>query len=98
VVYPVNSLAVHPVHDTLATAGGDGAVVVWDRHARKKLHSYAPYATSVSAAAFSRTGSKLAVSVGYDHSMGADGTGEIPPDALFVREVQPKEVQPKTKR
>lgn len=98
VVYPVNSLAVHPVHDTVATAGGDGSVVVWDRQARKKVHSFAPYATSVSATAFSRTGSKLAVAVSYDHSMGADGTGAVPPDALFVRNVLPQEVQSKTKR
>ncbi len=98
VVYPVNCLAVHPLHDTVATAGGDGSVVVWDRHARKKVHSYAAYATSVSAAAFSRTGAKLAVAVSYDHSMGADGTGAVPPDALFVRDVQPQEVQPKSKR
>ncbi|KAF8314964.1 WD40 repeat-like protein [Clavulina sp. PMI_390] len=62
-VYPINALAFHPVHKTMATAGSDGTVAVWDHRAKKRVKLYQRMPTAVSAVAFSSDGSKLAVGV-----------------------------------
>lgn len=98
VVYPVNALAFHPVHGTFATGGGDGAVVTWDATARKKVHAFPTYATSISALAFSGDGQRLAVAVSYDHSAGTGPEGTVPPDTLFIRHMAAGEVEPKAKK
>ena len=36
-IYPVNSITVHPVYGTFATGGADGSVCVWDAVAKKRL-------------------------------------------------------------
>ncbi|EPY52374.1 mitotic spindle checkpoint protein Bub3 [Schizosaccharomyces cryophilus OY26] len=61
IVYPVNSLAFHPIHQTLATAGGDGSVAFWDIQVRKRLRVLYPSKTNVSSVAFNFDASLLSV-------------------------------------
>jgi WD40 repeat protein len=37
VVFPVNSIAYHPLYGTFATGGGDGVVNIWDGGNKKRL-------------------------------------------------------------
>ncbi|WBW74187.1 mitotic spindle checkpoint WD repeat protein Bub3 [Schizosaccharomyces osmophilus] len=61
IVYPVNALTFHPVHQTLATAGGDGSVAFWDIQVRKRLRVLYPSKTSISSVAYNFDGSLLSV-------------------------------------
>ncbi|EEB07362.1 mitotic spindle checkpoint protein Bub3 [Schizosaccharomyces japonicus yFS275] len=61
IVYPVNALAFHPIHGTLATAGGDGAVAVWDLNVRKRLRLSKMCKTSISDIDFNSNGTLLVV-------------------------------------
>jgi len=96
-VWPVNSLAFHPVHNTFASAGGDGTVSIWDHTAKKRLRQYPKYALGVRDIAFNVDGSRLAVGVSYGWENGAEQAGKSVGTArIFVREVG-DEVKPKTK-
>lgn len=44
-VYPVNAIAFHPVHETFATGGCDGVVNVWDGQSKKRIHQLSSYPT-----------------------------------------------------
>lgn len=92
VLYPVNCLAFHPRYGTFATGGCDGLVNVWDGANKKRISVYPAYATSIAALAFSAAGDKLAVAASYTFE---EGEKDHPPDAIFVRHVQPQEVLPK---
>ena len=64
VVYPVNALAFHTVHQmSFASGGGDGTVNLWDGTAKRRIRQYQKYPTSVSAVGFSADGKYLAVAV-----------------------------------
>ena len=67
-------------------------VCVWDGVAKKRLCQYRDYGTSVSALAFSRDGSQLAVAASYAYDQ---GEREHPADAIFVRAVADSDVRPK---
>ncbi|KIM26668.1 hypothetical protein M408DRAFT_330444 [Serendipita vermifera MAFF 305830] len=97
-VWPVNSLAFHPVHHTFASAGSDGVVSIWDHTAKKRLRQYPKYHNAVNAVSFNKTGTKLAVGVSYGWDKGQEGArqpenGRV---SVFVREVG-DEVKPKAK-
>ncbi len=36
-VYPINALAVHPKHGSLATGGSDSSVCMWDTESKKRI-------------------------------------------------------------
>jgi cell cycle arrest protein BUB3 len=93
-LYPVNSIAFHPLHLTFATGGCDGLINVWDWQNKKRICQYLPYATSIAAMDFSRTGEYLAVAASYTFE---EGEKEHPNDAIFVRTVNEHEVKPKSK-
>jgi len=46
-VWPVNSLAFHPIYNTFASAGSDGTVSIWDTRSRKRLRQYQKYKTAI---------------------------------------------------
>ena len=74
VVYPVNTLAFHPVHGTFASGGGDGSVAIWDPVARKRVKYYAPeFGGSIASVGFSSDGRWMGLAV----SMGDDGSGAV---------------------
>lgn len=59
-VHPVSALLFHHTHKTLLTGGGDGQVVVWNWHQRRKMKSFAAV-EAVSHMAQNSTGTLLAV-------------------------------------
>src|SRR5580658_9658104 len=73
-VYPVNTLAFHPVHGTFASGGGDGSIAIWDPSARKRVKYYAPeFGGSVASLGFSGDGRWMGIAV----SEGDDGSGAV---------------------
>ncbi|KAH9386037.1 mRNA export factor [Nematocida major] len=76
-VSPVNVVLYHPAFpNTIATAGTEGVVMLWNRQAKCRLGFGGPgVATNgadraITAAAFNSTGRYLAIAVGYDWSQG----------------------------
>ena len=95
IVYPVNTLAFHPVHGTFASGGGDGVVALWDAVAKRRIRQYQKYSASVAAVAFSNDGKFLAVGVspGVEDSQEdyiAEGQTKI-----FIRELGETEAKGK---
>ena len=72
-VWPVNSLAFHPVHNTFASAGSDGTVSIWDHKVKKRLRQYPKFPGPVAAVGFNCDGSKVAVAVSYTWDEGEAG-------------------------
>ncbi len=90
--FQVHSIVFHPVLGTFATAGGDGVVNIWDGENKKRIFQISRYPNTVSALAFSRDGSLLAVASSYTHERGDIEHG---PDEIFVRPMLEAEVMPK---
>ena len=92
IVYPVHAIAMHPVHETFATGGGDGIVNTWDPLKRKRIRQYPRYETSVSALAFNCTGQQMAVAVSYAFEQ---GYRDHAVDNIHIKTVVESDVQPK---
>lgn len=96
VVYPVNSIAFHPVHGTFATGGGDGVVAIWDAVAKRRIRIYPKLPSSIAAMSFSSDGKILAtaISPGFE-----DGKDEISEGSvgIMIRELGENEVKRKAK-
>lgn len=92
VIYPVNSLAFHPVHGTFASGGCDGMVNIWDAKNKKRLCQTHKYPTSISAMAFSSDGTSLAIASSYTYE---EGEKDHPADAIFIRRTTDVETKPK---
>lgn len=94
VVYPVNSLAFHPIHGTFASGGGDGVVALWDGIAKRRIRQYQKYPSSVAAVGFSSDGKYLAIAISPGYEDGkedfVDGTVKI-----YVRELGETEAKGK---
>ncbi|KNC55641.1 mitotic checkpoint protein BUB3 [Thecamonas trahens ATCC 50062] len=84
IAYPVNALAFHPTHGTLATGGCDACINVWDPAHKRRLASFGPFQTSLAALAFSPSGDALALATSYTFEL---GERDAPPDAIFVMPV-----------
>ncbi|TDL25339.1 WD40 repeat-like protein [Rickenella mellea] len=93
-VWPVNALAFHPIHNTFASAGSDGTVSIWDHLSKKRLRQYTKYHSAVPAIAFSPDGLRLAVAVSYNWDEGDEGARTAERPSLYVRAVG-DEVKPK---
>ncbi|KAF8958904.1 WD40-repeat-containing domain protein [Flammula alnicola] len=72
-VWPVNSLAFHPVYNTFASAGSDGTVSIWDHKVKKRLRQYPKFPGPVAAVAFNCDGTKMAVGISYTWDEGEAG-------------------------
>ena len=96
VVYPVNSIAFHPVHGTFATGGGDGVVAIWDAIAKRRIRIYPKLASSIAAMSFSSNGKILAtaISPGFEDGKDEIAEGSI---AIMIRELGENEVKRKAK-
>ncbi|KAG6334697.1 hypothetical protein ID866_4396, partial [Astraeus odoratus] len=84
-VWPVNSLAFHPVHNTFASAGSDGTVSIWDHKVKKRLRQYPKYSGPIPSVAFNCDGSRLAVGVSYTWDDGEEGAKTAERPAIWVR-------------
>ncbi|THV00732.1 WD40 repeat-like protein [Dendrothele bispora CBS 962.96] len=94
-VWPVNSLAFHPVYNTFASAGSDGTVSIWDHKIKKRLRQYPKYNNPVASIGFNCDGTKLAIATCYTWDEGEAGARtqrEIP--QVWIKTVGP-EVKPK---
>lgn len=69
-VYPVNTIAVHPLYNTFATGGADGTVVTWDAANKKKLSNIIKCSTSIAALAYNATGTQMAIASSYTFEEG----------------------------
>lgn len=58
-------MSFHLRFGTFATGGGDGNVYLWDGESKSRLKSLRGYPTSISALAFSASGTRLAVAASY---------------------------------
>ncbi|KXS20559.1 budding uninhibited by benzimidazoles 3-like protein, isoform CRA_b [Gonapodya prolifera JEL478] len=92
-VYPVHSLAFHPIFGTFASGGGDGIVNVWDGYNKKRIRQYPRYPTCIASLSFSPDGQQLAVASSYTWD---ELEKDAPTDTIFVRTVAEAEVKPKT--
>ncbi|GJE85362.1 WD40 repeat-like protein [Phanerochaete sordida] len=93
-VWPVNSLAFHPVYNTFASAGSDGTVSIWDHKLKKRLRQYPKYHSAVPSIAFNCDGTKLAVGVSYTWDETEEGAKTAGTPSVFIRHVG-DEVKPK---
>ncbi|KAL7469040.1 hypothetical protein ACHAXS_009283 [Conticribra weissflogii] len=91
-IYPVNSIAFHPVLGTFATGGADGSVVTWDGANKKKLSTVAKLPTSVACLAFNEDGSQIAMASSYTFE---EGERDHPRDEIYIRDVLDSEIRPK---
>jgi len=94
-VWPVNSLAFHPVYNTFASAGSDGIVSIWDHQSKKRLRQYPKYDSPVPSIAFNSDGTKLAVAVCNTWDEGEEVAKQANRPYLYIRHVG-DEVKPKS--
>jgi cell cycle arrest protein BUB3 len=96
VVYPVNSIAFHPVHGTFATGGGDGVVAIWDAVAKRRIRIYPKLASSIAGLSFSSDGKYLATAISPGFEDGKDELAEGTV-GVYLRELGENEVKRKAK-
>lgn len=86
-VWPVNALAFHPVYNTFASAGSDGTVSIWDHKVKKRLRQYPKLNTPLSAIAFNKEGTKLAMGVSYTWDDGERGLKTAQQPMIVIRKL-----------
>jgi cell cycle arrest protein BUB3 len=91
-VYPVNSIAFHPIYGTFATGGCDAIINIWDGENKKRLTQLRQFPTSIASMSFNHDGSLLAVASSYTFE---EGEKDHPEDAIIIREISDAEVKPK---
>ncbi|XP_047334673.1 protein RAE1-like [Impatiens glandulifera] len=97
-IYAVNALNFHPVHQTFATAGSDGAFNFWDKDSKQRLKAMARCSQPITSSAFNNDGSIYAYSVCYDWSKGAEKHNpSTSKTSIFLHLPQDAEVKPKPK-
>lgn len=85
VVYPVNSLAFHPIYGTFASAGGDANLALWDPVAKKRIRQFT-FPSPLSAATFNAAGDIMIIASGAENIEDAHHPG---PDAGEVGGIGP---------
>ncbi|XP_047339065.1 protein RAE1-like [Impatiens glandulifera] len=95
-IYAVNSLNFHPVHQTFATAGSDGAFNFWDKDSKQRLKAMARCSQPIPSSAFNNDGSIFAYAVCYDWSKGAENHNPATAKtSIFLHSPQEAEVKAK---
>jgi cell cycle arrest protein BUB3 len=69
-VWPVNTIAFHPIYGTFATGGCDGFVNIWDGQNKKRLCQFHKYPTSIASLSFNSDGTFLAIASSYTFEEG----------------------------
>lgn len=97
-VYPVNSIAFHPIYGTFVTAGGDGSFHFWDKNQRHRLKGFPSMQGSIPVCNFNRNGSILAYAVSYDWHQGHMGNRPDYPNVIRLHPTTDEEVKEKKKK
>ncbi|VDP00839.1 unnamed protein product [Soboliphyme baturini] len=93
-IFPVNAIVFHPIHNTFATGGSDCIVNIWDPFNKKRLCQFHKYPTSISSLAFSSDGNYLAIAASYQYEYPED-PNPIPEPCVFIRKMVDQETKPK---
>mmetsp|Transcript_12632 Transcript_12632/g.12714 ORF Transcript_12632/g.12714 Transcript_12632/m.12714 type:complete len:213 (+) Transcript_12632:356-994(+) len=94
-VYPVNTIAFHPVFGTFATGGSDNLVNVWDGEHKKRIWKLKEYPSPISSLAFNKDGKQLAVGCSYMFEEG--DIPNKPPEKIFIKDIDDNDVMPTSK-
>lgn len=97
-VYPVNSIAFHPIYGTFATAGGDGSFHFWDKDHRHRLKGFPSMQASIPVVNFNRNGSVFAYALSYDWHQGHMNNRPDYPNVIRLHATNDGEVKEKVKR
>nr|CAD7456097.1 unnamed protein product [Timema tahoe] len=84
-IYPVNDIAFHPIHGTLATVGSDGSFSFWDKDARTKLKPSEAMEQPITRCCFNSNGQIFAYAVSYDWSKGHEFYNAQKKNYIFLR-------------
>lgn len=96
-VYPVNSIAVHPIYGTFVTAGSDGTFHFWDKNHRHRLKAFPSQNATIPVVNFNRQGTVLAYALSYDWFQGHMGNSPDYQNVIRLHPTNPTEVQEKKK-
>ncbi|CAJ1448351.1 unnamed protein product [Effrenium voratum] len=89
----VNALDVHAAHPSLlATAGGDGSFIFWQKADRKLLKRFEPSKVSLTAGKFNSSGYLFAYAVSYDWSKGHEAFREDAPRQVGIHQCRLEEL------
>jgi len=95
-IFPVNDIAFHPVHGTLATVGGDGRFSFWDKDARTKLKTSDAMDQPITRCCFNQNGQIFAYAVSYDWSKGHEYYNPQKKNCIYLRACY-EEMKPRPK-
>lgn len=94
-IYAVHSIAFHQI-GTFLTAGADGTIIFWDKDQKQKLRTLNACPLPMVAADFNRNHTLLAYACSYDWGRGIGGH-QNQGSQIYIRQVQPEDVQRKPK-
>lgn len=98
-IYPVNTISLHPRHSTLfATGGSDGFVCIWDGVNQKRMMQSHKYPTSISSINFSPDGACLAIATSdvHEYENTIMPSKSIRPDnAIYIKTIKDDDVRPR---
>ncbi len=96
--YAVNSIAFHPVYNTMATSGADGNFVFWDHAVKNRIKQFNRMDNTISCTAFSNDGLIFAYASSYDWSKGANSDLRQKPNLIYLHSVLDDEVRSKAQQ
>lgn len=96
-IFPVNDIAFHPVHGTLATVGSDGRFSFWDKDARTKLKTSEPMEQPITCCCFNAGGEIFAYAISYDWSKGHEYYNPQKKNYIFLHPCF-EELKPRNKK
>ncbi|KAJ8033266.1 mRNA export factor [Holothuria leucospilota] len=97
-IYAVNSIAFHPEHGTLATAGSDGKFSFWDKDSRTKLKTSDQMEQPITCCSFDAKGQIFGYAVSYDWSKGHEFFSTQKKNQIFLRANANEELRPRNRK
>ncbi|KAI6178179.1 hypothetical protein M3Y98_00472700 [Aphelenchoides besseyi] len=95
-IYPINDIKFHPIHYTLATVGGDGRYMFWDKDSRTKLKNSEPMPKQITKCDIHQSGNIFAYATGYDWSQGHEANQQPTNARIFLHRAD-EDLKPKKK-
>lgn len=97
-VFPVNAISVHPVYNTLSTAGSDGSYNFWDTESKHRLKAFNGVGGPITSSAFNSSGTIYAYSLSYDWSKGHQQNNSQNITTVKFHMIQEEDVKPRKRR